>query len=78
MKRNFKTLLMSALLVASPLFMSAQQPPHPNGGNNPGAGNGPVGGGAPVGGGLCILLAMGIVYGGSKFTTVGSKSSIAG
>ncbi len=46
--------------------LSAQNPPHPNGGNNPGTGNTPVGGGAPVGGGLLIMLIAGSMYAAKK------------
>jgi hypothetical protein len=65
MKRNFKIVLIAALLVTAPLLMLAQAPPHPNGGAAPSGtnGNGPVGGGAPVGSGVVILIAMGAAYG---------------
>ena len=46
--------------------LTAQNPPHPNGGNAPGAGNGPVGGGAPVGNGTFILFALALAYAGRK------------
>jgi len=48
--------------------LSAQSPPHPNGGSNPGGGNTAVGGnaGAPVGNGTFILLALALAYGGRK------------
>jgi len=63
MKRNFRVILLAAFLIASPLLMQAQTPPHPNGGAVPGSGNGPVGGGAPVGSGVIVMLAMGAAYG---------------
>ena len=66
MKRNFRIVLIAALLVTAPLLMLAQAPPHPNGGAAPGSGNGPVGGGAPVGSGVVILVAMGAAYGARK------------
>jgi len=44
----------------------AQNPPHPNGGNEPGSGNTPVGGGAPIGGGLIMMMMMGVAYGAKK------------
>jgi hypothetical protein len=66
MKKTFRILTISAFLMAAPLFMIAQNPPHPNGGNAPGSGNTPVGGGAPIGGGLIILLALGMGYGARK------------
>jgi len=49
--------------------LTAQNPPHPNGGNAPNAGgttNGPVGGGAPVGNGTFILFALALAYAGRK------------
>jgi hypothetical protein len=52
-----------------PLVLSAQAPPHPNGGNNPtGGGNTPVGGnsGAPIGSGTVLLTLMAAAYGGLK------------
>ncbi len=66
MKRKFRIVLIAAFLVAAPLLMLAQNPPHPNGGNAPGSGNGPVGGGAPIGSGVILLVAMGAAYGASK------------
>jgi hypothetical protein len=51
------------VLMVSPLFIQAQNPPHPNGGNAPDASNTPVGGGAPLDGGITLLLAMGAGYG---------------
>lgn len=63
MKRNFKIILLAIFIVIAPLLMSAQAPPHPNGGNLPGAGNGPVGGGAPIAGGAALLVALGAAYG---------------
>jgi len=66
MIRNFRIVLIAALLVTAPLLMLAQAPPHPNGGAAPGSGNGPVGGGAPVGSGVVILIAMGAAYGARK------------
>ena len=52
--------------MAAPMVLSAQNPPHPNGGNGPGGGNTPVGGGAPIGGGLIIMMVMGAAYGSRK------------
>ena len=52
------------ILIVFPLFMlTAQVPPHPNGGGGPGGGNIPVGGGAPISDGLFFLIAMAAVYG---------------
>ena len=71
MKKKIKIILISIFLIAAPLLMFAQNPPHPNGGNNPGGGNIPVGGspsplGAPTGNGIYLLLAMGAAYGALK------------
>jgi hypothetical protein len=49
------------LLVFGSMTITAQSPPHPNGGNGISEGT-PVGGGAPVDGGLSLLLLMGSVY----------------
>ena len=46
--------------------LTAQSPPHPNGGGAPGQGNTPVGGGAPVGNGTFILFALALAYAGRK------------
>ena len=69
MKRNFKILLIGALLVTAPLLMLAQTPPHPNNGAAPGGGNTPVGQApsAPIGGGTEILVALGIAYAISRY-----------
>nr|MBC8487204.1 hypothetical protein [Bacteroidota bacterium] len=56
MKKAIKLLVVTAFLIAAPVFLIAQNPPHPNGGNPPGTGNTPVGGGAPIDGGLSIML----------------------
>jgi len=66
MKKVIKLLVVTAFLLAVPVFMMAQNPPHPNGGNAPGTGNTPVGGGAPIGGGLIIMMVMGAAYGSKK------------
>ena len=63
MKKSIRILVISFILMAIPLFMVAQNPPHPNGGGAPGAGNTPVGGGAPLGGGLIIMMVLGAAYG---------------
>ena len=62
MKKAIRTILVSGLLLAVPVIMMAQTPPHPNGGNVPGSGNTPVGGAAPVGSGLIILPARAAGY----------------
>lgn len=46
--------------------LSAQTPPHPNGGNNPNGSNTPVSGAAPIGGGLIVMLLAGAIYASKK------------
>jgi hypothetical protein len=66
--KRIKQMIAVIIFLAIPMCMTAQNPPHPNGGTTPGSGNTPVGGpaGAPIDGGLSILLAMGMVYGAKK------------
>lgn len=66
MKKIFNLIALVTFLMAAPLFLNAQNPPHPNGGSGPGGGNTPVGGGAPIGGGLIIMMMMGAAYGSRK------------
>jgi hypothetical protein len=66
MKKALKILIVAAFLMATPLFIIAQNPPHPNGGSGPGTGNTPVGGGAPISGGLLILMSLVIGYSAKK------------
>lgn len=66
MKKIIRTAVLSAFLMGAPVFLLAQNPPHPNGGSAPGTGNTPVGGGAPIGSGIFILLALGAGYGSKK------------
>ena len=66
MKKTMRILITLAALLAFPVIMMAQTPPHPNGGNPPGGGNVPVGGGAPIDGGLSIMLILGAAYGSRK------------
>jgi hypothetical protein len=67
MKKAIKNILIVAFLMTAPLFLLAQNPPHPNGGSAPTSGtNTPVGGGAPIDGGLIMLIAMGSAYGAKK------------
>jgi len=63
MKSKLTILILFFFLSSGLLF--AQNPPHPNGGNEPGSGNTPVGG-APLAGGLLILTALGVGYSISK------------
>lgn len=61
--------ILIAILVIFPLYiLTAQVPPHPNGGGGPGAGNIPVGGGAPIGSGMIFLVTMGMAYGVKKWS----------
>jgi len=66
MKKLLRITTVVAFLLTAPLFMLAQNPPHPNGGSGPGSGNTPVGGGAPIGGGLIIMMVLGAAYGSKK------------
>lgn len=66
MKKALRIVTIMAFLLAAPVFMFAQNPPHPNGGGAPGGGNTPVGGGAPIDGGLSIMLVLGAAYGAKK------------
>lgn len=62
------SLIALAVALSLPMVLSAQNPPHPNGGNDPGTGNTPVGGpaGAPVGSGMVILTVLAAAWGGKK------------
>ena len=67
MKKAIKIITIVAFLMTAPLFLLAQNPPHPNGGATPNSTtNTPVGGGAPIDGGLIMLIAMGSAYGAKK------------
>jgi hypothetical protein len=66
MKKAIRFLIVTAFLLAAPVIMMAQTPPHPNGGNAPGSGNTPVGGGSPIDGGFSIMLILGAAYGAKK------------
>ncbi|MCF8378141.1 MAG: hypothetical protein K9H49_01110 [Bacteroidales bacterium] len=66
MKKALKIFIVAAFLLTAPLFLLAQNPPHPNGGSGPTGGNTPVGGGAPIGGGILIMLVLGFGYAGRK------------
>ncbi len=60
-------IIISFLLISN--ILSAQTPPHPNGGKVPGSGgttNAPVGGGAPIGSGNLILFVLAVAYAGRK------------
>ena len=65
MKKFIQTIAVTALITLGTTLM-AQNPPHPNGGNDPtSGGNTPVGG-APIGGGLVMMMIMGVAYGTKK------------
>jgi len=66
MKKAIGYLIVTAFLLAAPIMMMAQTPPHPNGGNAPGSGNTPVGGASPIDGGFTIMLVLGAAYGTKK------------
>ncbi|MCB0805131.1 MAG: hypothetical protein KDC05_04980 [Bacteroidales bacterium] len=66
MKKALRTVVVLAFILTAPIFVIAQNPPHPNGGGAPGGGNTPVGGGAPIGGGLIIMMALSAAYGSKK------------
>jgi hypothetical protein len=64
--KTFRTILTTILIVFPLFILTAQTPPHPNGGGGPGGGNTPVGGGAPLDGGLLIMLSLAAGYGTKK------------
>jgi len=66
MKRAIKFITIAMIVLALPLFTLAQNPPHPNGGNDPTTGGNTPVGGAPIGGGLIIMMMMGAAYGAKK------------
>jgi hypothetical protein len=66
MKKAIRIILVSGALLAVPVIMMAQTPPHPNGGNAPGSGNTPVGGASPIDGGITLMMALGAAYGAKK------------
>ena len=55
-----------ALGLSLPLVLSAQTPPHPNGGVNPSGDNNRVGAGAPIENGTFILFTLALAYIGRK------------
>jgi len=69
-----KRILATAALVLTISALSAQSPPHPNGGSGPGGSNTPVGGGAPLGGSLIILLTLGMGYGAKRVYEIRKKA----
>ncbi|MCB2219338.1 MAG: hypothetical protein KQI35_03005 [Bacteroidetes bacterium] len=65
---------LAILFVITITTVSAQLPPHPNGGVSPTAGNTPVGGGASIGGGLIILISLGMGYAMKKIYSLRSDN----
>jgi len=78
MKKVFRILVVSAFLLAGPIFLSAQPQPSDSGvgGGTGGSGpiGGPAGGGAPIGSGLVIMLTLGAAYGARKIYNIKKKS----
>jgi len=74
MKKVFKILVVTAFLLAGPIFLSAQ--PMPSDGDAGGGvtNGGPIGGAAPIGGGLIIMLTLGAAYGAKKVYNIRKKS----
>lgn len=73
MKKAIKAIAIGILITAATTLL-AQNPPHPNGGNDPNSGgNTPVGGGAPIDGGISLLMLLGAAYGGKKLMTMKVK-----
>ena len=62
MKKVLIILTFSIILIALPMIIMAQNPPHPNGGSGPTGGNTPVGGGAPIGDGLFLLISIAYLW----------------
>jgi hypothetical protein len=65
MKKNFKILLVAALMISAPFIIQAQTPPHPNSGSAPGSNNTRVGetpNSAPVGSGSVFLVILASLY----------------
>ena len=55
-----------AIGLSLPLILSAQNPPHPNGGVNPSGDNNRVGAGVPIENGTFILITLALAYAGRK------------
>jgi hypothetical protein len=74
MRKIIKHIVVIAILVCFPVFMSnifADQPPDPGGG--PGGGDDPVGGGSSLGGSMITMILLGLAYGSSKFFSIRKK-----
>ena len=75
MKKKLGTIIIVICMTVAPLLLTAQNPPHPNGGNTPNAGNHPVGTAAPIGSGLAVLLSLGAAYGARSIYSIRTKLS---
>jgi len=67
------------ILVLGFSFLSAQNPPHPNGGGAPGTGNTVVGGqqgGAPIGSGNLLLIGLALLYATKKVRETRKEKSV--
>lgn len=67
------------ILVLGFSFLSAQNPPHPNGGGAPGTGNTVVGGqqgGAPIGSGNLLLIGLALLYATTKVRESRKEKSV--
>lgn len=62
MKKYLQLFILFGFFILAPMVLSAQVPPHPNGGGGPGGSNIPVGGGAPIDGGLTFMIVLGSAY----------------
>ena len=69
-RRKIIQVLAILALMLSAVYLSAQTPPHPNGGVAPNTGgvvtNTPVGAGAPIDSGTILLIGLAGLYGGKK------------
>ena len=69
MWNRYKMIVLISLFTFSGLLVQAQPGPGTTSGGG-GVAGAPIGGGVPIGGGLCLLLALGVAYGASKFYNV--------
>lgn len=81
MKKIFKSTLIAIFIMAAPVLLNAQTPPHPNNGSGaPGNGNTVVGGqqgGAPVGNGNMLLLGLAMLYAAKKLVDSRKEQSLS-
>ena len=78
--KNLKNIILSLVFVFAASYSMAQSGPSdpPGGGAGSQSGNPPVGGNAHIGGGLCILLTIGLAYGGRKLYSLMSEKEEGG